>query len=266
MANETGYNGQQDPGAGADDLAATGAIVRGILAQIQTTKLVQVRAVRNTGGLAAVGFIDVQPMVNQTDGAGNQTPHGIIYNVPYLRMQGGTDAIIMDPKVGDIGYAGFCTHDISTVKTTRAISNPGSRRRFDYADAVYIGGLLNGVPEQYIQFSTTGIKIHSPTNITLDSPGEIDLVAPVIKINATTSTTITTPTFTVNGVTQLNGAVHASGTIDAGTSVTAPAIIGTSTVSAPTVTGSTDVVYGGKSAVAHRHTGGTIAGNTGTTI
>jgi hypothetical protein len=27
-------------------------------------------------------------------------------------MQGGTNAVIMDPQIGDIGLASFCSHDL----------------------------------------------------------------------------------------------------------------------------------------------------------
>ena len=104
--NNTGYNGQQIPGAGANDSAAVAAIARRTMLKIQTTELVEVVAVRNDGALAQAGFIDVKIMVNQIDGAGNQTPHGVIKNIPYLRVQGGKNAIIIDPEVGD-GFRGW---------------------------------------------------------------------------------------------------------------------------------------------------------------
>jgi len=214
--NNTGYNGQNDPAAGGDDWAAIAVIARRALLDIQTTKVVLVKAVRNNGALAPAGFIDVQPMVNQVDGAGNPTPHGIIYNVPYLRVQGGDNAIIMDPEVDDIGICAFCTHDISAVKSSRDISNPASSRRFDHADGVYIGGILNGVPSQYIRFSASGIEMVSPTKIrgvapiiewvasdkiTSTATNSITETAPQIIENASTSISQSTATFTLAATT-----------------------------------------------------------------
>jgi phage baseplate assembly protein gpV len=49
---------------------------------------------------------------------------------------------------------------------------------FDYSDGLYLGGLLNGIPEQYIQFGSGGITIVSPTAITLNAP-QINLQGPV---------------------------------------------------------------------------------------
>ncbi len=70
--------------------------------------------------------------------------------------------------------------------------------------------MLNATPEQYVEFSTTGIRIHSPTQIKLDAP-DILLQAATVEINATATATVTTPTFTVNGATVLNGTVAQTG-------------------------------------------------------
>lgn len=102
------------------------------------------------------------PMVHQIDGDGNSTPHGIIHNVPYQRLQGGVCAVIIDPVVGDIGKALFASRDISSVKATRAPSPPQSRRRNDWADAVYLPGILNNAPEIYIKISRAGIVLFAP--------------------------------------------------------------------------------------------------------
>lgn len=197
--NNLGYPGVQSPGYGSDGWGAVAFIAQQLISRICTTTLVKVVKVTNDGGLSPAGLINVQPLVNQVDTTGKPVPHAVIFNIPYLRMQGGANAIIIDPQVGDIGYVGFGSHDLSGVIAAKAQANPASFRRFDMADAVYIGGVLNGAPTQYVQFNATGIKIHSPHKITLDAAEEIDLVAPVIQMNASTSITATTPTFTING-------------------------------------------------------------------
>lgn len=131
---------------------------------------VQIVSCTNDGGLSPFGFVDVLPLVNQIDGNGNPTPHTTIHNFPYVRIQGGANAIILDPQAGDIGIALFASRDISKVKNTQAQANPGSLRQYDFSDGMYIGGILNGVPQQYIQFSPSGISIVSPTEITLQAP------------------------------------------------------------------------------------------------
>jgi hypothetical protein len=143
--------------------------VQQALNRLQTATLVRVDACTNSGDLSPVGFVDVTPLVNQIDGSTppNPTPHVTVFGLPYLRMQGGASAVIIDPQPGDIGVAVFASRDISKVKSTKAQANPGSFRSFDFADGLYLGGMLNGTPQQYIKFSSDGITILSPENIIL---------------------------------------------------------------------------------------------------
>ena len=129
-------------------------------------------------------------MVAQTSGDGTVTPHGIIYNVPYFRLQGGGNAVIIDPEPGDIGMCGFCSRDISSVKQNKAPSAPQSRRRFDYSDGLYFGGFLNGTPKQYIHFKDGGIKLFSP--------GDIEMEAANIRLKAQGGVSSTSQTFQAN--------------------------------------------------------------------
>lgn len=179
-------------------------MVQQALGKMQTATLVRIESCTNAGGLSPVGYVDVTPLVNQLDGQGNPTPHVTIYNVPYFRLQGGANGIIIDPQKGDIGVAVFASRDISQVKTTKKQGNPGSHRQYSFADGMYLGGMLNGTPTQYIQFSTAGIRIHSPTRVKIDAP-DVLIEAQTVEINASTSTTVTTPTFTVNGNAVVNG-------------------------------------------------------------
>lgn len=173
----SGFQELTDTGS---DVNAQEFLIEKMLGRIATTALVKIIAVTSVGEVAAVGFVDVQPMVHQVDGAGKPTPHGTINHLPYFRLQGGADAVILDPKVGDIGIAVFCSRDISAVKRQKKDASPGSRRRYDWADGVYIGGVLNGVPNQYVRFSETGVNIVtlqnltiSALNVTLDSSGNL---------------------------------------------------------------------------------------------
>lgn len=72
-------------------------IISGIVNRIQTVTLVQVIAV-NATGIGPVGTVDVQPMVAQLDGSGKAYAHGVIHNIPYFRLQGGSNAVIIDRK------------------------------------------------------------------------------------------------------------------------------------------------------------------------
>jgi len=188
---KVGYQTTERPEHAATPANANEYLIRQILSRTNTCTLVRVMAVTNDGGVEPVGFVDILPLVNQLDGFGNAVPHGTIYHIPYARIQGGTDAIILDPKVGDIGIAVFAQHDISSVKANKDKSNPGSFRRFAHSDALYLGGVLNGTPEQYIQFSADGIKILSPKAVIVEAPD--------VTINATNGVTINSPTVTCSG-------------------------------------------------------------------
>ena len=123
-----------------------------------TASIVRVEAVES-GGEGPVGYVDTLPLVNQMTSEGVTTPHGTLHHLPYFRMQGGENAIICDPKVGDIGLAVFASRDISVVKTTKTQSQPGSFRRFDMADGCYFGGFLNGTPTQWVEFTEDGLNV-----------------------------------------------------------------------------------------------------------
>lgn len=172
------YRGQRQEQTTLDPNIAMQFFVQQMLNNVQTVCLVRVEGVTNDGGLEPVGMVNVKPLVQQMTGEREAVDHGIIYNIPYLRLQGGTDAIIIDPKVDDIGICVFCSRDSSIVKKTLKEAPPGSYRVFNWADGLYLGGVLNGLPQQYIQFSESGIKIHSPTKIILEAP-DIEFIGAV---------------------------------------------------------------------------------------
>ena len=167
--------GLQQTNTEASDYNTLVFVIGQQLAKLQTITLVKVVAVSNSGGVSPVGTVDVQPLVNQLTADRQPIPHGTIYGVPYFRIQGGQNAIILDPQVGDIGMAGFAARDISAVVSTKAAANPGSFRRFDWADALYFGGFLGGAPTQYVQFEGSTINIVAT--------GQVNVNAPSVKIN-----------------------------------------------------------------------------------
>lgn len=172
-------------------------VIEQAISRINTVTLVKIISCTNNGGLSPVGFVDVQPLVNQIDSQGNPTPHGTIFNVPYNRIQGGSSAVIIDPEPGDIGMCGFCSRDISKIKTSKKQDNPGSRRKYSYSDGLYFGGFLNGVPTQYVLFNSGGITIKSPSEVKIEAP-----------------------TITINGeMTQSGGSVSIGGNTDFGGTV-----------------------------------------------
>lgn len=182
-------------------------LIQSMMAQMATATLGLVRSVA-PGGTGGASFVDIQPMVAQADGAGNVVPHGIIHNVPVFRLQAGGNAVVLDPAVGDIGIVVFASRDISAVKSTRAPAQPGSARRYDMADGLYIGGVLNGAATQYIQFVAGG-----GINIVATGP---------VNINSSGAVAITSSALTHNGVnisaTHVHGGVQTGGSNTTGPS------------------------------------------------
>lgn len=175
-------------------------IIETLIGNVNTLTLVKVISISvPVDELAPIGFCSIQPLVQKVDGNNNVYPRGIIENVPYLRIQGGTNAIVLDPVVGDVGLAGFCDRDISMVKHTGQEAAPNTLRQHDLNDAVYLFSCIGGVPTQYIHFKQNEIHIKSPTKIVLDSP----IVETTGQINATgdvTSGAISLSTHTHGGV------------------------------------------------------------------
>ncbi|WP_454695666.1 oxidoreductase [Achromobacter aegrifaciens] len=194
MAEQFGYAGQAQAGEGLGEYGALMFLISQALARLSTATLVRVVSVTNAGGVEPVGFVDVQPLVNQLDGAGNATPHAVLHQLPYFRLQGGTDAVILDPKVGDVGIAVFASRDISAVKSSKSQANPGSWRSHDMADGLYVGGLLNGSPVQYVQFTAGGINVVSPSKVTVQAPN--------IELNASAQCALNSPQIVLNGTVQ----------------------------------------------------------------
>ena len=181
-----------------NDYNSQHSIISAILSKIHTATLAKVIKVTNSGGISPVGMVDLQPLVNQVSGSGVAVSQGVVHNVPYFRLQGGANAIIIDPQAGDIGVAIFAERDISSVVTNKAQSNPGSARQYDGTDAMYLGSFLGSAPTQYIQFNSSGVTIYSPGSININAGGAVEITAP--------------GGLTVTGNTQITGNFAFSGT------------------------------------------------------
>lgn len=146
--------GQQQPEDSVGDFNPLQFLIKQALLQVSTIKIVSVLSVdtdKHTVG--------VQIAVNQLDGNNNSTPHGQIFNIPYIWAMGGTNAFQIDPAAGDMGVMLCCDRDISSVKANQAIANPGSARTFSPSDGIYLFGIpgLNGTaPTQWFKWLVGG--------------------------------------------------------------------------------------------------------------
>ena len=88
--------------------------------------------------------------------------------------------MILDPQVNDLGLMVFASRDISAVIASRKASPPPSARLFNYADGLYVGGLLNGTPLNYIEFLNNGaIAIKAPT-LNITTTGNVNINGAII--------------------------------------------------------------------------------------
>lgn len=170
MAAPSEYAGNRGPASGSSRGNELQFVIASLLSGVRTTYPVRVESVTNDGGVSPIGRVSITVLVSQMDGEGNVIPHAVIHNVPYIRIQGGSNAVILDPEVGDIGKASFCAQDISAVKAAGKESPPGSKRRHHFADAIYDGTIIGAAPTQYVRFSSDGIEMVSPIKIRTVAP------------------------------------------------------------------------------------------------
>lgn len=167
--DNTQYYGQTEPTTGSGEWNARRFEIQQQIMNLNTNLPVEVLRVHGVG-VEPVGLVDVRVLVGSVSGGDMVVDYPEIQNVPYMRLQGGTNAVIIDPEAGDIGIGHFCSRDISAVKNVRKAAPPGSRRAYDFSDCMYTGGFLNKAPTQYIQFTDGGIIIHSPTLVKGEAP------------------------------------------------------------------------------------------------
>ena len=191
MSQKTNIQTNHVASDNASEVSRLNYIIKTALSGLRTAMPVQVMSVTNNGGVSAIGYVGVQPLVSTLDGDGQVWDHATIYNVPYMRIQGGANGIILDPEIGDIGLAIVCDRDITAVKSAKKVSAPGSLRKNDMSDMVYLMTIIGAAPTQYVQFNSSGITITSPNNVTVNAPTAV--------VNASTNVTMNTPILKVSG-------------------------------------------------------------------
>lgn len=177
---------EASPSARLDDFNGLMYVIsRAISNKVNTIELVKVVAVREDGK------IDVIKALDNVNTDGERIPSVVIPNMNVWRSQSGTNAIIIDPKVGDIGVLLVCKHDISGFAGGVVINDS----EFSYGDGIYLGGVLgfNQAPTEKIEFTDTGISITSTKdlsinakNVNITAQEKAIVNAPSVDVNATT--------------------------------------------------------------------------------
>jgi hypothetical protein len=193
---------QQEPEDSASEFAFQQFKIDQTLAKVRTMVLVQVMGITGGAGtVAAPGTVNVKPLVKIVDGNNTTSSHGTIMNILVHRYGGGNGVVICDPVVGDIGWMAVADRDSSVVVKTKKEAQPGSARKFNLADGVYMGSILSAAPEQYITFTTDGVKVADKNGNTITTSatgmnltdtngnqiqmaaGHVNIVTPVLQVN-----------------------------------------------------------------------------------
>lgn len=175
------YSGQENQ---SNDANAFASSFKKLLTSNYFINVVEVMAVR---GVAPNLVVDVLPLVAEVKSDGGGMIQGSqIFNIPVWRLQRGNSAVIMNPVAGDIGMIAICDNDTSVVRANRKESVPGSKRTHSRSDAIYLGGILNGQPTQFIEFADGAINITTPNPVnvncskaTIVAPSGVEITAPL---------------------------------------------------------------------------------------
>jgi len=205
--NQDGVYSQQNFATDNTEFNSLMFQIERVLSSMNISVPVEIVAVHTTPMPSFVGTVDVQPLIEQLDGAGQTVEHSTIFGVPFMRLQGGTHALVVDPSVGDTGLCVFADRDISNVKTTGKAGPAATQRRFDFADAVYLGCTMSKiVPTNYVEIKDTGIDI-----VTLGAVKQhalsVETIATDVSMTAAT-VSVTVPEFTIIGNLHVTGLVH----------------------------------------------------------
>ncbi|QCE34699.1 hypothetical protein FAI40_04665 [Acetobacteraceae bacterium] len=92
---------------------------------------------------------------------GQEIPQTLLYNVPYFRLQGGANAVILDPQPGDIGQLILNGRDVSDVKNQQKTALPPSKRLFSQNDCFFLPSLFGQNAKQYLMANQEGWKLHA---------------------------------------------------------------------------------------------------------
>lgn len=145
-----------------DEYNALIHIINSVVNKVKTLELVRVLSVNTSDNT-----LSVIPIIRNANANGDAIEETPVYGVKYLEWQYGTNSIISVPAVGDIGMCLISHKDISNVESGLV----GSFRRFCESDSIYLGGIkgLNQTPTQFIEFSSSGINITSPADLTINA-------------------------------------------------------------------------------------------------
>lgn len=190
----------------------------------------------------------VMPLIQVVTTDDKNLSRKMVAQVPVLSLGGGGFHVSFPIKKGDLCWIWANDRDISLFKQALIESPPNSKRSHRFED----GMVIPDVFRKYTMNSedSTAMVIQSTdgtTRIAIDTGGNIRITAP-------TKVLVRTPLAEFTQNVQIDGNLAVHGTSELTGNVHSPA----------TITGDTDVVFGGISGVGHKH-GGVQSGASNTT-
>jgi hypothetical protein len=171
--------------------------------------------------------------ITDSDGNVSDVNLPVLVDVPFQSFGGSGFIVTMPNLEGSECLIVFSSRCIDAWWANGGIQPQAEQRMHDLSDGMAIIG-FNSQKRVIPSYSTTAVEVR-----TFDGATKIGLTNGTVTITATNTH--------ITGALQVDGAVTSS-----------------ASVTAPTVTGSTNVIFGGKSGIAHTHSGvATGSGNTG---
>jgi len=108
-------------------------------------------------------LVDVDPLIQQLTTTGEPIATKTIYGLLVQRIQMGLCAIIIKPKIGDIGTAKICHSDISGFKSNGGNKSPPlNNQPNSYSNAIFeIGQTFSDAATTYITVEDDKVTVHS---------------------------------------------------------------------------------------------------------
>ena len=169
----------------------------------------------------------------------------VLVDIPFQSFGGSGFVVTMPNLEGSECLIVFSSRCIDGWWSVGGVQPQAEQRMHDLSDGMAIIG-FNSQARVIPSYSTTQVEVR-----TFDGTTKVGLIAGTVTITA--ANTHITGTLQVDGAVTTNSTLATQGEITSAVSVTAPNVIG-----------STNVTFGGKSGIAHTHSGVTTGtGNTG---
>lgn len=113
--------------------------------------------------------VTVKPLIAQIDADNNKIELPEIFEIPYFRYSAGRTAVKLDPVAGDIGVLIIFKSDSNNIKTgDNSQILPNTFLNYPLYSGIYIGGMLNNDPENYIEIKDDSITINANKKIVIN--------------------------------------------------------------------------------------------------